>query len=228
MVDVYVYSLTVESLAYCHRVVGELLLSLHYSNQSHISKKSKQINDGCHDESWIMRKINLQNGINCHTVAAADAVTAVVTAVTAAAAAATAASTTTITICRYACAYLKFGRFKVFMVAEGGRGFGFGGLKSKCWCGSTIFSVKLYAQHEPNINESTHMPICWPSDFMHSHTNIHVPSYPFAVQGFGLIFNVLLMLGIEFTSLHSRSIWSDETNHLLRIVDQKCNLKMAF
>lgn len=134
-----------------------------------------------------------------------------------------------INITRFAIdAYLKFGRFEVFVVAEGGRGFRAGGLKLKCSCGSTIFSVKLYAQHDPNMNESTHIPICWPSDLMHSHTNMHVPPYPLAVHGFGLIFKVLLILGIEFTSLHSRSIWSDETNHLLRIVDQKCNLKMVF
>lgn len=70
--------------------------------------------------------------------------------------------------------HLWFGRCDVF--AFGGRGFRIGGLKSKCWCDvSTRFSVTLYAQHEPNINESTHIPICWPSDLMHSHTNIHVP-----------------------------------------------------
>lgn len=116
--------------------------------------------------------------------------------------------------------HLEFGRF-------GGRGRRIGGLKSKCWCDvSTRFSVTLYAQHEPNINESTHIPTCWPSDLMHSQTNMHVPPYPFAVHGFGLIFNVLLMLGIEFTSLHSSSSRSDAANHLLRIVDQKCNLNI--
>lgn len=118
--------------------------------------------------------------------------------------------------------HLKFGRLEVLV---GGRGFLEGGLKSKCWGVSKMFSVKLWAQHDPNMNESTHIPICCPSDFMHSQTNIHVPPYPLAVHGFGLIFNMMLLLGIEFSSLHSKSIWSDEINHLLHIVDQKCYLR---
>lgn len=70
--------------------------------------------------------------------------------------------------------HLRFGRFDVF--AFGGRGLRIGGLKSKCWWWvSTRFSVRLSAQHEPNINESTHIPTCWPSDLMHSQTNMHVP-----------------------------------------------------
>lgn len=80
--------------------------------------------------------------------------------------------------------HLKLGRFEV----DGGRCFFTGGLKSNCWrCGTTIFSVKLCAQHEPNMNESTHMPMWRPSDLMHSHTNMQVPSYVFTKHGFGLI-----------------------------------------
>lgn len=54
-------------------------------------------------------------------------------------------------------------------------------------CGRTTFSVRLCAQHEPNIKESTHIPMCCPSDLMHSHTNMQVPSKPCEEQGFGLI-----------------------------------------
>lgn len=123
--------------------------------------------------------------------------------------------------------YLRIGLWDEFVVV-GGFGFLRGGLKLKfCWCDSLTFSVILCAQHDPNINESTHIPICWPSDFMHSHTNIHVPPYPLAVHGFGLIFKVLLLFGIELTSSHNRSIWSDEINHLLHIVDLKFFCKVS-
>lgn len=52
-------------------------------------------------------------------------------------------------------------------------------------------SVRLCEQHEPNMNESMHTPTCWPSDLMHSHTNIQVPSIPLTVHGFGVILKLL-------------------------------------
>ena len=67
--------------------------------------------------------------------------------------------------------YLKIGRLDVLMIV-GGLGFLRGGLKSMCcwFCDSTKFLVKLCAQHDPNIKESTHMPICCPSVFIQSNT----------------------------------------------------------
>lgn len=94
----------------------------------------------------------------------------------------------------------------------GGFGFLIGFLKSKCCAatvnvaGATAFVLKLWPQHEPNINESTHMPKCCPSDLMHSHTNMHVPSNVFTVHGFGWILKLVLLPGIELANLQSRSI----------------------
>lgn len=45
-------------------------------------------------------------------------------------------------------------------------------------------------QQLPNMKVSTHTPTCVPSDLMHSHTNMHVPSLlsePGTLQGFGVI-----------------------------------------
>lgn len=52
------------------------------------------------------------------------------------------------------------------------------------------FVVVLCTQQLPNMNVSTHTPTCVPSDLMHSHTNMHVPSLdsgPGTRQGFGVI-----------------------------------------
>lgn len=53
--------------------------------------------------------------------------------------------------------------------------------------GRMKLAVRLWPQHEPNMKPSMHIPRCRPSDFMHSHTNMHVPSTPLTVHGFGLI-----------------------------------------
>lgn len=53
--------------------------------------------------------------------------------------------------------------------------------------GRMKFSVRLWPQHEPNMNPSMHIPRWVPSDFMHSHTNMHVPSTWLTLHGFGLI-----------------------------------------
>lgn len=50
------------------------------------------------------------------------------------------------------------------------------GMKVIFWDTITSSAVMLWEQHEPNMNESTHMPTCCPRDLMHSHTNMHVPS----------------------------------------------------
>lgn len=58
------------------------------------------------------------------------------------------------------------------------------------WDALIVFTVVLWTQQLPNMNVSTHTPTCVPSDLMHSHTNIHVPSLlsePGTLQGFGLI-----------------------------------------
>lgn len=70
------------------------------------------------------------------------------------------------------------------------------------------------------MNVSTHMPTCCPSDLMHSHTNMQVPSYEFPVHGFGLILKLLLLPGIDSTATNRwmRNICA-ATNHLLHIVD---------
>lgn len=112
------------------------------------------------------------------------------------------------------------GRLAVVFVANVTGGFGFlcgGFLKSKCCVaiaddnvddddGRTAFVLKLWPQHEPNINESMHMPKWSPSDLMHSHTNMQVPSSAFTVHGFGWIRKLVLLPGIEFANLQSRSI----------------------
>lgn len=54
---------------------------------------------------------------------------------------------------------------------------------------------------------------------------VSLASYPFAVQGFWFILKIPLLLGIESTSLHIKSIRSDDINHLLNIVGQKCFCK---
>lgn len=49
-------------------------------------------------------------------------------------------------------------------------------------------AVSLWPQQEPKSIPSTHVPKCFPSVFMHSHTNMQVPSSPSAlVHGFGVI-----------------------------------------
>lgn len=53
-----------------------------------------------------------------------------------------------------------------------------------------MFTVVLWTQQLPNMNVSTHTPTCVPSDLMHSHTNMQVPSLtsePGTLQGFGVI-----------------------------------------
>lgn len=71
----------------------------------------------------------------------------------------------------------------------------YNGLYTTVW-GITTCVVKLWAQHDPNINVSMHIPTCWPSDLMHSHTNMQVPAYELPIHGFGLILKLVLLPGI--------------------------------
>lgn len=53
--------------------------------------------------------------------------------------------------------------------------------------GVTWFVVSLWRQQEPNMNPSTHIPKCFPSDLRHSQTNMQVPRTVSTWHGFGAI-----------------------------------------
>lgn len=57
---------------------------------------------------------------------------------------------------------------------------------------ATLFSLSSYSQQEPYRKPSVHVPRCFPSSLMHSHTNMHVPRSPIAFShDFGLILRPL-------------------------------------
>lgn len=57
---------------------------------------------------------------------------------------------------------------------------------------ATLFSLSSYWQQEPYRKPSVHVPRCFPSSLMHSHTNMHVPRSLMAFShDFGLIFRPL-------------------------------------
>lgn len=72
-------------------------------------------------------------------------------------------------------------------------------------CGTTKLSFKSCSQHEPNINWSTQIPRCFPSVWIHSQTNMQVPSFPPAWHGFGfiLILCVVIWFAVDPTIRHN-------------------------
>lgn len=63
-----------------------------------------------------------------------------------------------------------------------------------------------YAQQLPNMNRSMHIPNGVPSDLTHSHTNMHLPSWPLTRHGFWLIWYPAVRLRENSQSAQKKTI----------------------